>query len=379
MVRARVARTETEKPTEARRGPKARRAIRRPPPAPPEYILWEVSRDCPLGCGTCRHASLPVGSSKGLTTDEAVRFIDSIAHSFQTNLIFSGPEPLVRADLFDLADYARTRNIGVVLATNATQFDVKAARKAVEVKIRQLEIYLDGSSGRSHDGFRSCPAGFTQTVKGLELCKLAGIRYRISTTVTKQNFRDIPKIMGLAQKLGASGYNLFFDIPCGRGVLFPEDLLSDQEAMESLSWVFEQETKYPGYVRLFCSPQYERVYRQRASELPDSMNPFRPGTEHRYVDHGCPAARKFIFVAHDGYVYPCPYLLQPAGNVVEQPLKEIWETSEILTQLRDTDATGGKCHRCKFLVDCRGCRALAMREHKDPMAEDPACRYIPGE
>jgi len=346
---------------------------------PPDYILWEVSRDCSMGCTLCRHSALPVGSSKDLSTDEAVRFIDSVAHNFRAHLVFSGPEPLERADLFDLADYARTRGLLVILATNAAHFDVKAARKAVEAKIRQIEIYLDGSSGRSHDGFRMSPSTFTQTVKGLELAKLAGIRYRISTTVTQQNIKDVPKIMGLAQKLGAAGHNVFYNIPVGRGVLFPDDPITNEEYLQSLGFLFEQETKTPGYVRLQCSPQYERIYRQRALELPDSMNPFKPGSEHHYIDHGCPAGRRFIFVAHDGYVYPCPYLLMPLGHVLENPLKELWESSPILESLRDPNKIGGKCRRCKFLNDCRGCRALAWKEFKDPLAEDPTCKYQPGE
>lgn len=348
------------------------------PVAPPEYILWEVTRDCPVGCTSCRHSSLPPGTSRDMGTDEAVRFIDAIAHSFQTNIVMTGPEPLARADLFELADYARTRNIGVVLATTAAKFDAKAARRAVEVKIRQLEISLDGSSGRAHDGFRNNPGGFTSTVKGLELAKLAGIRFRIATTVTRQNFRDLPKILALAQKLGASGYNIFYNIPVGRGHLMPGDQLTDSEYMESLNWVFEQETKTPGFINLQCSPQYERVYRNRATELPDHMNPFKPGSE-RVRDHGCPAAKRFLFVAHDGYAYPCPYLLQPAGHVLETPLREIWEGAPVLTQIRNPGVTDGKCHRCKYLQDCRGCRALAFRDHAAVMAEDSTCQYIPGE
>jgi radical SAM protein with 4Fe4S-binding SPASM domain len=361
--------------SKAEKTPATRPAVSVPPP---EYILWEVTRDCPVGCQFCRHSSLPVGTSRDLTTDEAVRFIDSIAHSFQTALVLSGPEPLARADVFELADYARTRNIPVVLSTTATRFDVKAARRAVEVKIRQLEISLDGSSGRAHDGFRSNLGGFTSTVKGLELAKLAGLRFRIATTVTRQNFRDLPKILALAQKLGASGYNVFYNLPVGRGVHLPGDPLTDGEYMESLNWVFEQETKTPGFIQLQCSPQYERIYRNRATELPDHMNPFKPGSE-RVRDHGCPAARRFLFVAHDGYAYPCPYLLQPAGHVLEHSLRDIWEGSPVLTQIREPDRTDGKCHRCKFLSDCRGCRAMAFKEHKAIMAEDPSCTYIPGE
>ena len=47
--------------------------------------------------------------------------------------------------------------------------------------------------------------------------------------------------------------------------------------------------------------------------------------------------------------------------------------------VRNPGATEGKCHRCKFVSDCRGCRALAFAEHAKVMAEDSTCQYIPGE
>ena len=344
---------------------------------PPAYILWEVSRGCLLDCTFCRHSSLPGGTSRDLTTDEGVRLIDSIAKTLRVPLHLTGPEPLVRKDLFELAQYAATRGITVSLATNGSTFDFHVARSCVESRIRQIEIFIDGSSGRIHDGYRGNPNGFTKAIKGLELIRLAGIKFRISSTITASNVAELPKIMSLAQKLGAIGVNIFFNIPVGRGVHFGGDPVPEIQYMEALNWIFDQEMRHPNYIKLQCSPQYERIYRERAHELPDIKNPFKQGSEHLVKQHGCPAAREFMFIGHDGHVYPCPYLLVPAGHVLEQKPGDIWEGATILNEIRDPYKTDGKCNRCKFLVDCRGCRALSFKKFDDPMQEDPACEYQP--
>lgn len=363
-------------PPRRTRSKEASRA-RKPAPKPPQYILWEVTRACNLGCKLCRHSSLPVGSSKDMTADEGVRFIDSIARTLPTRLHLTGPEPLARPDLFEMARYAATRGLIVHLTTNANSMDFHAARSCVESKIRQVEFHIDGSSGRFHDGFRGNNGSFAKAIKGLELIRMAGIKFKISCTVTRANVAELPKMLNLAQKLGAIGMHVFFNVPVGRGVHFPEDPIPEDEYIAALNWIFDQEMRHPGYIHLQCSPQYERIYRQRAEELPRHLNPFTPGSEHLVKDHGCPAGRDFLFVGHDGQAYPCPYLLQPVGNVLEQAVGDIWSQATLLSSIREPAETGGKCRTCKFVSDCRGCRALAFRKYQDPMQEDPACKYLP--
>jgi MoaA/NifB/PqqE/SkfB family radical SAM enzyme len=61
---------------------------------------------------------------------------------------------------------------------------------------------------------------------------------------------------------------------------------------------------------------------------------------------------------------------------VDQPLKRIWEDSEILNVLRKKENLKGKCGKCD-LRDCRGCRSLALALTGDYLGEDPHCRYEP--
>ncbi len=345
--------------------------------AGPRYVLWEVSRACPLGCQDCRHSSLPPGAPGDLSTEQAVKLLDNVSAAYKTRIHFTGPEPLVRPDLFDLAEYARQRGLDVVLCTNAVAYDAKVARKLVEVRVKEVQISLDGASGRSHDSFRRTQNGFVQAIKGLDLVRLSGVRFSLSATLTKQNVEELPKMLNLSRKLGAQMLTLFFNVPAGRGRAIAGDPLDDATYMQWLNWIFEQQFLYRYPIQVVCSPQFERIYRERAGELPDELNPLRQGQENLLPKFGCLAAKEFCFIAADGTVYPCPYLLEPAGSALETSFAELWQQSGPFDSLRDTHHLGGKCGICKFADFCSGCRAVARATTGDYMAADPACEYQP--
>jgi radical SAM protein with 4Fe4S-binding SPASM domain len=66
-----------------------------------------------------------------------------------------------------------------------------------------------------------------------------------------------------------------------------------------------------------------------------------------------------------------------AGNIRENSFSEIWHTSPVLRQLRDTTQLKGRCGICEFNQLCGGCRCRAYAAYGDTLQEDPACTYQP--
>ncbi len=56
--------------------------------------------------------------------------------------------------------------------------------------------------------------------------------------------------------------------------------------------------------------------------------------------------------------------------------RDIWENSDLFDSIRKP-ALKGKCGECVYRLLCGGCRARAYAAHKDYLAEDPWCGYIP--
>jgi MoaA/NifB/PqqE/SkfB family radical SAM enzyme len=86
-----------------------------------KVISWNITRKCNLQCGHCylpaTYASAglrPLDSSPELTTPECLDVIDQIARvNSEVMLILSGGEPLLRDDVFKLADYASKKGMMV--------------------------------------------------------------------------------------------------------------------------------------------------------------------------------------------------------------------------------------------------------------------------
>jgi radical SAM protein with 4Fe4S-binding SPASM domain len=84
-----------------------------------------------------------------------------------------------------------------------------------------------------------------------------------------------------------------------------------------------------------------------------------------------------VFVSHTGEVYPSGFLPLPAGNILWEPLAEIYQYSPVFRSLRDSSQLRGKCGRCEFNDVCGGSRARAYAMTNDPLAEEPRCAYTP--
>jgi len=73
---------------------------------------------------------------------------------------------------------------------------------------------------------------------------------------------------------------------------------------------------------------------------------------------------------------PLPKISCSDGTLLSDPLKDIWERSEIFGKLSKKENLKGKCGRCE-IEDCRGCRSLALALTGDFFEENPHCWYNP--
>jgi radical SAM protein with 4Fe4S-binding SPASM domain len=85
----------------------------------------------------------------------------------------------------------------------------------------------------------------------------------------------------------------------------------------------------------------------------------------------------FLFVSHTGEVYPSGFLPLSAGNILWEPLADIYQQAALFRSLRDSSQLKGKCGACDYKDLCGGSRARAYAVHGDPLAEEPCCAYMP--
>lgn len=205
-------------------------------------VFWNLTNRCNLHCQHCYSQSNPQYRPEGeLTTNEALGLIDDLAAMGVPLILFTGGEPLVREDIWELADNATLRGIKTALSTNGTLITGEVARKIKKSGIEYAGISLDGARAETHDRFRNSPGSFHRSIAAFAHCREAGVRCGVRVTLTRENFDELEPLVDLARTLGVSRFCLYWLVPSGRGKDAYEHLqLGRGEVTESLNLLYRK-------------------------------------------------------------------------------------------------------------------------------------------
>ena len=338
-------------------------------------VAWETTRRCNLSCKHCRALAEDHPYSGELDTDASFALLDQIRETGEPIVILTGGEPLLREDIFDIASYGTRIGLRMVMAPNGTLITRENARKMKESGIKRISISLDGATSDSHDDFRGVAGAFDQALAGIETAKQEGIEFQVNTTITKDNLEEIPKILKLAEDVGAVAHHIFLLVPTGRGKYIVDNEIDAAEYESALNWFYDQRGNTDLQLKATCAPHYYRILRQRAKEDGEKVTFESHGLD--AVTRGCLAGTGFCFVSHTGRVQTCGFLDVECGDVTRQHFKEIWDNSEVFNKLRNFSNLEGKCGACEYKGVCGGCRARAYEATGNYLAEEPLCSYKP--
>lgn len=347
-------------------------------PPPLRLVFWETTTACNLACAHCRRLEVSRELARDdLTTDEGRRLIDQIAEVGMPILVFSGGEPLMRPDWFELAGYARERGLPTALATNGTMVDAPLAARIVEAGFRRVSVSLDGAGPPTHDLLRQQPGSFDAACAALRALRAAGMSTQINCTIARHNEHELEAVLRLGETLGADAVHFFLLVPVGCGEQIADDqMLSAEDTERRLRELYSLAERTTLEVKATCAPHYYRIVRQQPA-APDAGGDAAGKPRPRAHGRGCLAGTAVCFVSHKGDVFPCGYLPTSAGNVRTTSFARIWAASDLFAVLRDPSLLTGKCGLCEFRGVCGGCRARAFYQYGDYLAEEPFCAYEP--
>jgi len=336
-------------------------------------VAWEVTRACNLACVHCRAGAHPDNCRDELDTKEGKQLLGEIATIGKPIIILTGGEPLVRADVFELAADGASKGLPMALATNGTLIDRGIAKKIKASGIRRVSVSIDGQDEESHDSFRGVPGALARARRGIEYLKEEGIDLQINTTITRRNLAQIEGIANLAVAWGALAHHLFLLVPTGRGKDLAGEEISAEQYEETLNWFYERSLTSSLELKATCAPHYFRIFHQRQDERMKSSPSY---AIHKH-SRGCLGGISFCFISHHGIAQPCGYFDWNCGDVRKQGFANIWRDSQVFNELRNLDLYKGKCGECEFIKVCGGCRARALAASADYLAAEPLCSYQP--
>jgi radical SAM protein with 4Fe4S-binding SPASM domain len=329
------------------------------------YIQWHITNLCNLRCKHCYQDDF---SKKGdLDWPGLKRVSDNLFTALKewgktACIHLTGGEPLLKAELFSLLDCldqsSLVEELGII--TNGLLIDQEMIRRLAGFsKLKKVKISLDGGDSETNDSIRS-KGTFGKVMENLALIKKEEkFETLLMFTVMKSNFRSLPSLFKLSQDLDIDGLIIERFIPLGRGRESLNEVLSQEEWKEMI-----------GILLNFISSEEdeEPLLPYQAFQMNFS------GDETELLGAPCVIGTDGLCIMPEGDVYPCRRFPISIGNLLETPLKQIWEKSEILEKLRRKENLKGECGRCR-VKECRGCRSLALALTGDYLEEDPHCGH----
>jgi radical SAM protein len=338
----------------------------------PRIVIWETTRACALACVHCRAEAIPHRHSRELSTIEAKDLIDEVAAWGKAIFVFTGGDPLMRPDIYELAAYATSRGLRTAISPSATgRLTPKALANLAEAGCSRISLSIDGPDAKTHDAFRGVRGTFERTLKSALAAVQAGLELQINTTISRHNNTQIREMGQLVAGLGATMWSVFFLVPTGRAQA--EQALNAFETEAAFAVLYDVRQHSPFDVKTTEAPHYRRFAAQRLAALDPGQKPPKSSAL-RFPAIG--DGKGFVFVSHIGEIQPSGFLPLTCGNVRTESLLAVYRDHRFMRRLRNPDSFVGKCGRCDYRFLCGGSRARAYAVLSDPFGSDPSCSYV---
>ena len=300
-------------------------------PNVPDFIYWETSFGCNLRCVYC-YMSAAKSKPDELTTEEALEMISEMAALGVRCLVFTGGEPLLRKDIWQLAEFAKSKNLTTQVITNATL--VKSIEIAEKIRncFDNVTTSLDGACPEHNDLHRG-QGSFEVIVKGIQNLNQVGIKPIINSAISKHNVENVSELLDFVEQNFEVRYHRTIPISkIGRGHATEYDL----EDWKNYKKLHNATTK--------------KVFEKESNNLEVLMKEFQ--RDSFLPRKNCGMGSGEIYIDSRGNVYPCKLVTTPewySGNIRETPLTQILNALP-LQKSRDLSVS-----------DIEGCRTCMIR------------------
>ncbi|MBI2070698.1 MAG: methyltransferase domain-containing protein [Elusimicrobia bacterium] len=305
--------------------------------------LWiHLLQTCNLACSHCLVSSGP-GGEKGLGRDFYLGLIDQGFDLGVRRFYFTGGEPFIREDIFDLIRYTtEDKKAQLMVLTNATLFSGPRleALKTLDRERLNFQVSLDGCRPETNDPIRGAGV-FAKASAGLKTLNELGFATSLTAAVTKSNVRDLEQLPKLAKELGAKSVHLMWLHKRGR------ILETDGSAA------------FPTHAELAHLARTVKAASKELGVIVDNAESFAlrvnglPGV--KYDLGNC--CWESLCVYMDGKVYPSAamagYPALALGDAEKEPLRKIWMESPVARAFRNATVGQKKSlsgHPFRFLT-----------------------------
>jgi radical SAM protein with 4Fe4S-binding SPASM domain len=328
-------------------------------PARP-IAVYNCTARCNLKCVHCYSGSNQARGEYELSRAEAVKLLRDLADYKCPVVLFSGGEPLLRADVYELMAEAKGLGLRTVLSTNGTLINDEAAGRLKEIGVNYVGISLDGPE-QAHDLFRGVRGSFAATMKGITDCGAAGIKTGLRFTITRQNHQYVREVFGIAEETGVRRICFYHLVRTGRGAEIDCEYLEAGQIRAAMDDIIDGTKKAveAGLIDevLTVGNHADGPYLLLRMQLENHPN-YESAKEMLMAAGGNKSGQNIACIGWDGTVFADQFWREyPLGNARQQSFTAIWDNPDepVLTKLRYKDNFADpRCKACRWFKLCKG-------------------------
>ena len=343
-------------------------------------VVWNCTRSCNLKCVHCYSQSQNLYYEGELSTEEGKRLIDSIADFGSPVILFSGGEPMMRKDLFELIQHATSRGLRAVISTNGTLITPEVAARLKDFNLSYVGVSLDGTE-EVNDRFRGVAGAYVRAISGIRACQNAGLKVGLRFTINRRNIGEVPAIFRIISEEGIPRVCFYHLVYSGRGSALIEEALDHAQTRDAVDEIIDRtaELHRRGEQKEVLTVDnhadgvyvYLRLLRENPERAAEVLELLR-------FNEGNSSGVGIACVSWDGSVHPDQFWRHfSLGNVRNREFGDLWMDTgnELLMKIKNKKQhVTGRCAKCKWLSICGGnFRVRAEAVTGDLWAPDPAC------
>jgi len=272
----------------------------------PVAMTFAVTYKCQCNCRHCSAGRHLRNDLPELSTKEAKALIDQSQNLGVSIITFTGGEPLLRDDIYELISYVDKRKAITILFTNGLLLSEENIEKLVNAGLYSLFVSIDSPIPEEHDQLRGMAGLFESAILGIKRMQSKGGFVGISSYATRSATQKgmYKKLYSLARELGVENLILFDCVPTGNTLNDTSEMLTPEQ--------HEEIRKFSSYIF-----KHQRVPQLNSQSWQNSIEGYLGGI-------GCLAVNLQYYVSAYGEVSPCDFTPLSFGNVRNKSIKEIW-------------------------------------------------------
>lgn len=340
-------------------------------------IIWNFTNRCNLLCHHC-YSKADANEKDTLSFENIQHTIPKLKKAGVNFVIFSGGEPLLRKDIFDIAQCMKDNGIMTYLSTNGMYINPKNVKQIIDT-FNYIGISIDGIE-HIHDYFRGQKGAYEKSIDAIKLIQENGGNAGIRFTLTKETQSSFYAMFDLVEQLNVNKFYISHLVYSGRGEENLSIDISKEQRREYVEFIIDKAFEYfeknkeidlvTGNMEMdaiLLLKEFEKRYPSHAQTLKEKLLSWG----------GNSAGNRLGNMDWLGNVKPDPFFPFTIGNYLEEDFDAIWQNpnNALLQNLRATPRDiKGKCGICQYIDICNGgSRSRAYAITGDLWEEDPSC------